>query len=418
MNRTSIDSNYSRIRNSLISYFFVFSIIALTGFEYFYRAAYLIIPVIIFALFLFIKKKNTINIGLVILVISFSTLTLVQTALGFNQSIFTFILFLVSLLGYFFISKVIGLNFFNTFINSIYYVSLISLPFFFLTFYVPFLTFIADKVSIIFTPLSFNENNLLPNEISRNILIYNFKNYYFAYNRNSGPFWEPGMFAVFLNTALFFNLLKTKKAISLRNFIFVLTIITTFSTTGYIGLFFILIVYLLFISTSRFRIAYILTLIIISAYIIELDFMQNKILEQIEMANKSGSSRFGAVLIHWQIIKNYPLTGVGDGLSRFVSYYTDATSTANGISLVFAKFGIPFGMLYFSLLFVSCIKIVNYHFNQRNYFLGISFYILLLILTFSQDISVRHFYLFLITWGLFYPKRNFNYQEKGKFKEF
>lgn len=58
--------------------------------------------------------------------------------------------------------------------------------------------------------------------------------------RNCGPFWEPGAFQGFINLALFFEFYKipriTKKWL-LKISIFIVTIITTFSTGGYIVLF-------------------------------------------------------------------------------------------------------------------------------------------------------------------------------------
>lgn len=403
----SLESINSNNKISTQTYFLVFSILALSGFEYFYRAVYLVIPITLYASFFFFTRKNTIDKGILNIIIALSILTLLQTALGYNRSIFTFIIFSLSLFGYYFISKIIGSKFIDAFINFVFIFSLISLPFFFLTFYFPFMEFISNKVSAYFIPLSFNEASLLPNETSRNILIYNFKNYTFLYNRNSGPFWEPGMFTVFLNIALFFNLLKKNKFQSIKNIVFILTIVTTFSTTGYLSMFFIFISVLLFHSTSRFKFIYIFLFLFLAFSISNLDFMQKKILNQIEVANKDGENRFGAMIIHLKLINDSPITGVGDGISHFVANYTDATSTANGITLVFAKYGIPFGLLYFILLFKSSINITTYYLQQKRLYLGYCFFILLLILAFSQDITVRPIYFFLIIWGLFIPMKKY-----------
>jgi hypothetical protein len=396
----SINSN-NKVSNQ--TYFFVFSILALTGFEYFYRAVYLIVPITLYAIFFFFTKRNTIDKGIILIIIAFSFLILVQTNLGYNRSLFTFFFLTISLFGYYFISKIIGPNFIDAFINFVFIFSLISLPFFLLTYYVPFMNFIAENVSIYFQPLSYDSEPNQLNEISRNILIYNFMNYYFAYNRNSGPFWEPGMFTIFVNIALFFNLIKTNRLITFKNIILTLTIVTTFSTTGYLGMFFIFISFILFHSTSKLKFIYIFPLIFISFYILNLDFMQEKILDQINVANKNGESRFGAMLVHLKLINDFPITGVGDGISRYVANYTNASSTANGLTLVFAKYGIPFGLLYFVLLLISCINIINYYLLKKNILLGYCFFILLLLLAFSQDITVRPFYFFLIIWGLFIP---------------
>ena len=57
--------------------------------------------------------------------------------------------------------------------------------------------------------------------------------------RNCGPFWEPGAFQGFVNLAIIIELLGNKvrdKKWNLRMSIFVVTIITTYSTGGYIVL--------------------------------------------------------------------------------------------------------------------------------------------------------------------------------------
>ena len=79
---------------------------------------------------------------------------------------------------------------------------------------------------------------------------YTFKNYifYFApigldglnvpyssFVRNIGIFWEGGAYQYFLNIALIFSLyVKKNPIVSFPNLIFVISIITTYSTTGYL----------------------------------------------------------------------------------------------------------------------------------------------------------------------------------------
>ena len=53
--------------------------------------------------------------------------------------------------------------------------------------------------------------------------------------RNGGMFWEPGAFQIFINLALLIELLKNlpRGRVIL---VYVITIITTFSTTGFLGM--------------------------------------------------------------------------------------------------------------------------------------------------------------------------------------
>lgn len=67
--------------------------------------------------------------------------------------------------------------------------------------------------------------------------------------RNCGPFWEPGAFQGFINLAIVFELLsynEKNKKWHIRMLIFVITVITTFSTGGYIVLAFSAIYFIIF----------------------------------------------------------------------------------------------------------------------------------------------------------------------------
>ena len=69
--------------------------------------------------------------------------------------------------------------------------------------------------------------------------LYNFDNYSLTL-RNCGPFWEPGAFQGFINLALILEIFTNDERSKLwyvRIFVYVISILTTFSTGGYIVLF-------------------------------------------------------------------------------------------------------------------------------------------------------------------------------------
>lgn len=381
------------------TYLFIIAIMAFTGFEFFYRASFFLIPIISYAFFIFVREKYRFNNNtLIVLIVAF--LTLLQTFSGLNETLVIFFLTVGYFYGYFLIAEIIKLSFIEAYVKIIFIISIISLFFFFITYNEELLDFILANFAKYFIPLNFKSDDVALMNESGNILIYNFMDYGFSYNRNSGPFWEPGMFAVFLNIALFLNTIRFKKLFSSINIIIFITIITTFSTTGYLAMFFICITYNLFYSSSKIKFLYIFILLLSSGFIFELDFMQDKIAGQISSANDDNSSRFGAILVHFEVMKDYPFLGVGEGISKYVSMYTHSESTSNGISLVFVKYGIPFGILYYYLLFKSCKNIIQHIIQKHDLSLSYCFFLLLLILSFSQDITIRHFYFFMIFWGL------------------
>ncbi len=67
--------------------------------------------------------------------------------------------------------------------------------------------------------------------------------------RNFGPFWEPGVYHIYLNFCLAYILLFKKEASIIQLIIFLTALISTFSTTGYACFMLIMLAFLL----SRFR---------------------------------------------------------------------------------------------------------------------------------------------------------------------
>ena len=53
--------------------------------------------------------------------------------------------------------------------------------------------------------------------------------------RNNGPFWEPGVFQIYINIALIFLLFNKKKLNIKYLFVYLFALITTISTTGYVS---------------------------------------------------------------------------------------------------------------------------------------------------------------------------------------
>lgn len=108
-------------------------------------------------------------------------------------------------------------------------------------------------------------------------------------NRNSGLFWEPGAFQAYINIAIALMMLKEKFTNSdfLYLLLFIVTIITTSSTTGFLLLGLNLIYFVSFkIKLSPFlRIIAIISTICICAYFyFNVDFLHEKIYNQTTFA--------------------------------------------------------------------------------------------------------------------------------------
>lgn len=159
--------------------------------------------------------------------------------------------------------------------------------------------------------------------------------------RNCGPFWEPGAFQGFVNLAVILQLLTVKeenKKWYLQVGIYVISIITTFSTGGYIVLFLNLLYY--FYSSKKINVnfkiyAFCLTVCIFISIFYSLDFLASKI------SNDTGRLSVSIYDLGEGI---YMLLGYGLSSDSFSK---SSLQSASGLFNLFRYVGIVGFLLYF-----------------------------------------------------------------------
>ena len=118
---------------------------------------------------------------------------------------------------------------------------------------------------------------------TRTIFIYQF-NPICPVSRNSGPFWEPGVFGIFINISIFFKLFLEKAKLN-RALLEIASVLTTFSTTNYLILFLLLTFYFAMSSKHIIRLIYLVgSITLFMVIVLNTDFLYNKISTQIEQA--------------------------------------------------------------------------------------------------------------------------------------
>lgn len=206
--------------------------------------------------------------------------------------------------------------------------------------------------------------------------------------RNSGFAWEPGLFASILVFAIFFNILKNDNRFLWKNRslqILILTLITTFSTTGYVS--FLIIMALHLVSGSVMTVwKKILTsglLILIVFYVNTLPFMSEKIYNDSQSSAiidgtfdetwaaknnmKITAGRFEGISLDLMNVHDKPILGYGFCLKdsyvyKNISYYV---LTSNGLVKPIAIYGIPLFFL-FLMAFISSSKKWTRLYHYRN----------------------------------------------------
>ena len=217
--------------------------------------------------------------------------------------------------------------------------------------------------------------------------------------RNAGFTWEPGPFASYLVLAMFFNLARNEVKINdkKRLGIFLLTLITTQSTTGMLALLGVVIWFAWSRNTNAsYRIISIpLAFVIITILFTSLPYLQAKIINEsqqdiellIDNSIKYGSSynpgRFASFQLGWKDFKTYPIAGIGGQSDlRYATQQGADISTTNGLAQIMTKYG-SIGLILFLFLIVKSGKWISQYFLVSG---SLIFPGLLLIISFSFSI--------------------------------
>ncbi|WP_095174813.1 MULTISPECIES: O-antigen ligase family protein [Blautia] len=207
-----------------------------------------------------------------------------------------------------------------------------------------------------------------------------------SFIRASGPFWEPGALAIYLVFAimnqLFFLTTDLKKVI-----LYVITLVITFSTTGYIATAVLFIIYVLCIkkaAINRYIKASIIGVLIVG--IITIFWGQNTLIYQmifgkVILGESTSMTRYASIINGLQIGFDYPLLGVGPNrLSEYMALYAKKTTimnlganpwNTNTVTYQFAAYGAVFGILFVIGYFKFFRKITNRQFLGLGLFITV-----------------------------------------------
>lgn len=373
--------------------FLVFLLVATTGMEYFYRSQNYILIGFIISSFLFIKEGLRIEKTFYITVILFLFAEIFQY-LMFGG--FTFRTFIGTYVRLFFAYSVIALvkfDFYKYYIKIIYVLSLISLVFYVGSFLPSseniYTNILANVVPQIFESEGFYESR-------PNIVLFTFESTLFSDHRNSGPFWEPGAYGVFLVLALVINHIYNRSVYTRENIVFIICIITTLSTTAFICL----AIYYLFYNYEKIKrnilysIVFILFGILSIVLYEKIPFLKEKIENNIEVADETTSSRFGSAIADFNSFKRSPVFGLGRAGAKndFVDnkFFEAEHHRNNGVFNLLATYGIIITVYYFYRIYLTFKTLSEVYLYSKRY--AIFGFIIIMLLGFSQGIFMRPFF--------------------------
>lgn len=339
-------------KRTFTDYFLLLIVIAISGIPYL-STTILYIPIFSLLLVIFFLRKLSFEKPFVYFILIVFLITILQ--------IYTFdVFYFESTLGVilrifiaYFIIKILNIKFIKYYMNILYIISIVSLIVFIpISIFPSIALIIKNSVVPIFDIFNIAQSP------HKTILIYNLT--HIDSFRNSGPFWEPGAFGGYLVIAFILNQItyNHKK----MNFIFLITIATTLSSTAYIatGIFLTLFYYK---KISNIFLRYILVSLIIGSGIYlynTLDFLGKKIELQFEKTKNAhvygtdnNTQRFLNILRDYEDIKNHEIVGRGSNpMTRYSQKQLEQIRTV-GLTDVMVRFGIPFFILILYLLYKS-----------------------------------------------------------------
>jgi hypothetical protein len=315
----------------------------------------------------------------------------------------------------------ISKNFLQSFIKIIFVLSSISLVFWFFEALTPLNSFREH-----FLCLYVNDEAVIPSCFSP---IYTSKSEYYIdplFTRNSGFAWEPSAFSAFnLIALLLLTLIKDSLSIISKGcyiFIFVLSVLTSQSTMGFVTL--PVLIYLLMKKNSERKLSintlkqFFITLPVIVTmifFIANLDFVTNKIQSQLQSSLENNvlegatNTRFGSMFFDLFYFYQSPI--IGNGLNEVTRYrFNDSELLREGHGNGLTDFLADFGLIAFIIIFRIFFKGIS-SFRHEDKIFSITALLVLAMILFSG-----HFFNHLFFWCILFFLMNASYISQQHFK--
>jgi hypothetical protein len=383
--------------NKFLKYFLVSLIIAIAGFPFFIGDQEYIIFGFIISLIAFRRARLKFDKLSLLLILIFFIVEVLQSFKVGEFEVKTITGTYIRLFFAYFVVKIVKKDFLLYYVKILYVLCIISFFFYLFSFLPGFINFFLTYITPLFKSPFHQTGGFYTT--SENVIIFTFEASLWEASRNPGPFWEPGAFATFTCIALLFNLVINQKINNKYSYIFILAIITTFSTSGYIALF--LTLFLFVNSVYKSKIKYLFVIIIAITCVIlyqQLDFLGKKVAADEDKAFFTTGSRFGSALLDLNDFSNSPFVGWGRGSYRYggdkVIEFTQIHHRNNGLTDLLATYGSILFIVYFIAYYYSFRKLNEFYKFNKSF--AISMLIVFLVLGFSQGLFMKPFFYALL----------------------
>ncbi len=374
------------INKDTIDYFFIILLVFLSGNRVFGETSLILGFLGAFVLFFYRRKKF--DNKFVILVAILIVILLLQTFIFDYHPWVTIIGLLIRIFFVYFVLVSVGDLFVNKLITVMYYISIVSLVVFFSIVIIPgFDYFLVNNFTLI-------EGAKTDYSMGRYFLGF----YTVAISpisgtllRNSGPFWEAGALGGYVTLSLMLNIISTGKLFNKVGIVFIVVIITTFSTTSMIALFILLVAYGIIVKKNSVVRWVFIPILIISGFFTytSVDFLNEKITDRMALLDNQNnllygpSSRFLDAQRDLDDFRGHEILGRGGhSQTRFLQKYLDneRTSRTHGVTDHLVRYGTIFFILTIFYLYYSQVAIISYfNYVDKSFALVTTFVFLILL---------------------------------------
>ena len=359
--------------NLVINNVLIFLLIAISGMPFFldYELSILWFLNCLFGIYIVVSPRK-VNVTYLIFIASFLGFTFLHYILFGFYPFITVIGIVARINAAYFVFTFVGKKFMNVFVNQIFILSTLSLFF-------TLVMFLGPGMYSLMRNSGFVDNTFTLN----NFIIYVFSNGY----RNNGPFWEPGAFVGFIIVSFIFyhSDLKRFSLLNSVDLVLFITLITTFSTTGYLSfMLFYLGLYILNSDRSSLTKTLVLPIIftLFFSATFSFNFISEKITQQLMYAedynfgsSKYTSSRFVNFYRDFDQIKRKPFFGWGvSNVTRLENESFTFANVTNGTTDFCVRYGIV-GFILFSLGLYYCFRRLGFSNSQIIFTIALLYFI-------------------------------------------
>lgn len=339
-----------RKQSSLFETVNLFLLLSLSGINFFSDNETILIAVFGLNLFVFLFKNKKIDNGFLGFTLFFIFLSIAQLIWLSNGSLKSSLGFFLRLLTAYLVLRNTA-DFIQTYLRLLFFLSIAAI-----FFYVFFLIFPAIEEQLFVNKHFWDSPST--NDVKKSLIIYNIFREpldgvdslgLFGLPRNSGPFWEPGAFAGYLTVGIAFEMILVRK-VTTRVIIFIVALLSTFSTMGYLSAAIFFLLYFLFLETNK-TLKWLIFPVLsagIVYLIFEVDFLANKIAAQVKsfeegqiyLGQSDDDTRIGSTVLDLRDFQRSPVLGTGPSDETRYGKSEILFMRTNGVTDMLVRFGI------------------------------------------------------------------------------